>query len=478
MINKFKQVANSLFEIAPHERLKVLFLSLTYFCIIAGYSVAKELKDTVFTIIVGEYYIPKVRIAAMIILVPAILFYALLVDRLRRYQLLCFYSLFYSIVGLIFTFLLSHPIIGMANTDSSPYRLFGWLFYFFLEGYTPFVVSVFWAFANSITDQEGAKKNYGLMVAGSKLGGMFGPLLAWLWLYLNSGGAVNTLARDIFNHQILLGFFSVMSLIIPLIIILLMKKVPGRYLHGYEAVYQLEKKRSQEGRGKSNVLAGFAMLLKYPYVFGIFCIIFFYEIINTVLSYQRVLIAKTYATNVVDGAFSVSAMASFLYQVVFLVHFIGFLISLFGTRLLLEMLGEKRALILVPILHVVLLIYFFGFYTPFAFITTSVLIKAINYSLSYPLRENLYIPTMKEIKFKAKSWIDSFGGKFGKATGSVFNWLAQFVGPAVSFSLHFVFFSVISGAGLLAAYLLGKKFEWSIAHNEVIGVDSQEELQE
>jgi AAA family ATP:ADP antiporter len=260
-----------------------------------------------------------------------------------------------------------------------------------------------------------------------------------------------------------------------------MKKVPGRYLHGYEAVYKVEKKRKQEGKEKSGMLAGFKMLLRYPYVFNIFIFVLMYEVLNTVLSFQRVLIAKKYATNIASGEFSLSAMSFYLFGVVFLVHFIGFIISFFGTRLLLEWLGERRALLLIPLVAAGLLTYFLGVYTPFAFITVSIFFKVMNYAIIYPLRESLYIPTIKEIKFKAKSWIDAFGGKFGKTIGSTFNdvgqWLARTSGATAFFGAHLGFFAFISLTWFFVAYQLGKQYEWAVAHDEVIGVDSQEEVQ-
>ena len=69
-------------------------------------------------------------------------------------------------------YLVGHPEIGIANTETSPYRLFGWVFYFLNEGYSPFVLSVFWAYVNSVNNPTSAKKHYGLMIASSKLGGI------------------------------------------------------------------------------------------------------------------------------------------------------------------------------------------------------------------------------------------------------------------------------------------------------------------
>ena len=163
---------SSILSVEPQERLKFIFLSLSYFCIITGYTITRDLRDTVFVSIVGSEYQPLARIISLFVLIGPLFIYAKMVDSLRRYQLLIVFSLFYGLVGLVFAYFLGAPGIGMINTEHSAYRVFGWLFYFFIEGYAPFVVSVFWAFANSISDQDAAKKNYGLMVAGSKVGGL------------------------------------------------------------------------------------------------------------------------------------------------------------------------------------------------------------------------------------------------------------------------------------------------------------------
>ena len=49
----------------------------------------------------------------------------------------------------------------------------------------------------------------------------------------------------------------------------------------------------------------------------------------------------------------------------------------------------------------------------------------------------MYIPTSKDVKFKAKNAIDMFGGRFAKATGSGVALLALnafILGPIISFS--------------------------------------------
>jgi ATP:ADP antiporter, AAA family len=462
------RVANlfkALFNVEPHERLKLLLLTITFFFIIASYTILKELSSSVFVVIVGKDYIPRARILSMIVLVPAILLYSFLVDRLRRHYLLYVYSIFYGIVGLVFCVLLNHPTIGLPNCVSSPSRLFGWLFYFFEEGYSPFMVSVFWAFANSVTSPEKAKQNYGLMVSGSKLGGMVSAGLAWI-LLSHSNPFACWVSSDIGRHQLLLAFSAMMNLLVPFVIMALVRYVPGKYLHGYEAAYRVERERRRHGEEKTGLFAGLYMFIKYPYLLGIFCMVFFYEVINTVLSYQRVVIAQANATSVAD-------VSSFLFMIIFITHSIGFLISLLGTKTLLNKLGERFCLILIPVATGLLLFYFMFNYNGWGLLTAFILMRAINYGFSYPVRESLYIPTVKEIMFKSKSWIDAFGSKFAKTSGSSFNMFAIYLGQNMIFAAYCFFFAGIIGVWVVAAYLLGKRFEKAIARNEVIGVENE-----
>jgi len=438
-------------ESSKYERLKTTFLAIIFFFVIGGYTVAKELGGSIFMNIVGKEYIPWADMVAMVVLIPAILLYAKLVDKIRRYQLLAFYSLFFGLVGLLFAYFIGHPSIGISNTDTSPYRLFGWLFYVFVAGYSPFVVSVFWAFANSITSPEEAKENYAFMVSGSKIGGMLSAGLAWQ-LFAWSAASNQSMFSDVMIHQIVLGVSSCMLMVVPCIVFLLMRKVPGRFLHGYEAVYQVEKKKQKTGKAETGLFTGLVLLLRYPYILGIFSMVYFYEIVAKVLSYLRLGIAQS-------NAVSVSGVSSFLFQTIFITHAIGFLISFFGTRMLLRSLGERICLLLIPLLTGFLLLFFMLYTTPYALMLAYVALKSINYAFSWPVRESLYIPTIKEIKFKSKSWVDAFGSKFAKTSGSFFNIVVFKLGESMVLPAYSFFFAGIVSVWFMAAFCVERCFK-------------------
>lgn len=465
MGSKIKQMFRGLFDVEPQERLKLFFLSLIYCLVIASYTITRDMKNSIFLCVVGKGYVPMVKTISMFILLPVIFFYSRLVDRIRRYQLLCFYSILFGIANLVFAYYIGDASVGILNTDASPWRLFGWFFYLFVEGYSPFVVSVFWALSHSINTPAAAQKNYGYMVAGSKLGGMFSAALAGYIFDLSAKGIYSNLDHVV-AHRTVLFISTFFLLLVPLVTFLLVKMVPERLLHGYEAVYQAEKKQEISGRNQTGFFSGLSMFVRYPYVLGIFGMVFFYEIVGTVLSLMRLGIAEA------DSG-SISEVSSRLFTMAFNTHFVGFCISLMGTQALLSWLGMRICLLLIPFSVGLFLFYLTIETTPAALMNAFVAFQAFHYAFSMPVRESLYLPTIKEIKFKSKSWIDAFGSKFAKAAGSLFNHIVSGMGSMFMMPIHSFFFATVVGLWFIVAFFLGKRFEYTIAHNEVIGADEE-----
>lgn len=454
------QTIQALWQIDVKERTKFFYLGAAFFSIIASYTITKELKDSLFMDIVGgQTFVPYAKLLTIFGLIPLVLLYGKLVDKVRRYQLLCYLSLIYSLIGFCSAIVISHGGLGN-GTEIAPYSLywfFGWIYFFYIESFSPFVVSVFWAFLNSVTTPENAKKNYGLLISLSKLGGMTTAGLAWFLLAFNDCpyglGFSETKV-----HGLLMVISSLFLLTVPLIIWRMMRVVPGQYLHGYEAAYQFEKQQHKEGKDETGIWSGLSLLVKYPYVFGIFLTIFFYEAVSAVLSYLRLGIAQTVASDV-------SGVSCFLFQSVFYVHFIGFIISIFGTRILVSYLGERFSLLVMPIVLGSLLVYLFYADSAMGAIIAFIALRSIYYAFNQPVTEALYIPTVKDVKFKSKSWIDTFGKKLARGTGSTFNILVS----ASTASLYGIFFGVIISAWTVVAYLLGKRYSQAIENGEVIG---------
>ena len=97
-------------------------------------------------------------------------------------------------------------------------------------------------------------------------------------------------------------------------------------------------------------------------------------------------------------------------------------------------------------------------------------IKGLSYALQSPSREMLYIVTTDAIKFKAKSWIDVFGGRASKAVGSLVT--NAFKKPVESLMFYGALVSLgIASVHLLIAALLGSAFERLLASGHIVGMD-------
>lgn len=460
--------ARSIRLLRASDAMKTVYLALAFFFVIGSYTLIKELKDSVFVNIVGLGSMPTAKMLSMFVLIPLVFFYSKLVDILRRHHLLYFYALAYGIGGLICAYLLIHPTIGLYNTDVDKYRIFGWVFYFFCEGFSPFVVSVLWAFMNSVSTPEEVKSNYVTMTGCSKLGGAMGAFFAWWFLSAQARGAIAF--DDPMSHALLLAIASVALIIVPFCIHAMMHKVNESSLHGYEAAYEDARKTAKSAETKKggilnnikSMLSGFILLMRYPYIMGIFGMYFFWEVINVIFNFMRLGVGQSETS-------SMSGFSAYLYHQAFLTHLVGVFVAFIGTRAVIRILGERRALMFVPIMTGIILACYLFVQTALAVTVTYIIIRAINYAVAYPLRESLYIPTTKDVKFKAKSWIDGVGTKLSKAMGSSYNLIIPLFPAMIQSQVNMVFFGIIIGFWTLLAHGLGRRFESAVSHNEVIG---------
>jgi len=451
-----------------YENIKTVLLAICFFFVIGGYTLTKELKDSVFTNTVGYANIPIAKMWSIILLIGPILLYAKLLDWFRRSHLIYMYFFFYAIVGVICAYLIGHQTVGILNTDIGSHRYFGWFFYFFIDGYAPFIVGLMWAFTNSISKPESVKTNYVIMTVASKLGGISTAGFAW-WFLRDYDPNINVYS-EVQGYQMLQLIASICLFCVPFVVYALMTCVPGYYLHGYEAAYKVEKQKKHQKKHETwrdslhSMVSGLVLLVRYPYMLGIMGMIFFWEVLNTWFNYVRISLGH-------KETVSVSEFGSYLFKQALLTHLIGFVFAIVGTSLFIRWLGERGSLIMIPVLTGSAVVYYLLMPSLTSVTIAFALMRMVNLSLAFPLRESLYIPTTKELKFKTKSWIDGFGAKMSKGVGSIYNYVAENYLSADNMVTQVGFFVCIIVPWLLTAYALGKRFEQAVDHDEVIGAD-------
>ena len=107
--------------------------------------------------------------------------------------------------------------------------------------------------------------------------------------------------------------------------------------------------------------------------------------------------------------------------------------------------------------------------------TALIILRALHYGFNFPIQEILYIPTTKDIKFKAQAWIKSFGRHISKTSGATVNLLSQ-GGPLSSSLVIGSIFSLSLGiVWLFTALGVGTKYTDTIKNNDVIGANSDQD---
>ncbi len=458
----------NLWGIKEEFRLKVFLLSSTFLLMSSCLVIWRPLKIAIFSKMVGPTLIPDAKIYSLLILVPLILFYSTLVDWLKKHQLLYCFTIAHGIGGLIFAYLLSHPIHGIANTQIMPDRWLGWLFYCFMESFDAFFSTTFWSFADSINNPSDAKYYYGFYVVGSKIGGILAAGTLYMVLqYSTSASQVSLLPQALVVGSLLL-FAAAYA------IYYLVKKVPESKMHGYENAYQLEKHKQSEKKSGfiqtvKNSFDGLRLMFKYPYVLGIFSMVMFYDTIIVILDYYVALLAH-------DSHPSIGGMTGFYARYYFLMNLIGLAIAFLGTTPMLRIFSIRYSLFVFPVLCFIIL--FFPFMFPYSWILTGTLIglRALNYALNHPTREALYIPTTNDIKFKAKTWSDAFGSRIAKGTGSLINKMSsKYLGKSMALAASMGLSLGLTSIWIIVTYFLGRTLQNALDKKLVIGEDKNPE---
>ncbi len=384
------------------EFIKFVLLGLLFCLIIGTYWALRSLKDPLFQDIVGGKWQPRAKMLSLVVMIPLILIYSKLIGMLSRRNLFYVMSTVYGIATLVIAYCMLDPQewgIGLANDTPSYSRILGWVWYVFVESFGSLIVALFWAFATDITTAESAKKGFFLVATFGQLGGIFFPLVTKIPMayQLSNAYAVAICALFIFA-------------IIPLIMVF-MKTIPPSQLEGFKGTNEPANAEEKEETG---FLVGLKLMFSKPYLLGMFGVIAFYEIIVTVFDYYFKIMAEAQILDKAEKLAFFGAYGSFA-------NLATFLCLVFGISNIQRKLGLTVSLTLMPLL-VGCAVAVFNFYPHLqALFWLMVSAKAINYALNQPSMKQLYIPTTKDVRYKAQAWIETFGSRGSKATGSLLN---------------------------------------------------------
>ncbi len=442
------------YGVSREELKKFVFLGAIFAFTIGIYWMLRPLKDSLFCTISCATNIPIAKWVSLFVVVPLAMGYSAIVDRYPRHKIFYVLCAFYATLSLIFAYFFAHPVYGLDSSNIERFvengktlsmhtqfltRMLGWFWYVYVESFGSLMVVLFWGFAADTTKPEAAKRGFGIVAMGAQFGGICGPWLAGRYVK-SVGEAVLTFGAAIFI--ILMG----------LMIYAFMKTTPKDQLEGYKA------KDDGKAKAKTGFMEGFKLLVSQPYLLGIFGIISIFEVINTIFDYKLKMLAQ--------AAYSGRELSAFLLDFGFYVNLVGFACLVLGINNIGRKLGVRKSLLMLPALVSVAVFVIYFNSSLWVVWGVNVAVKALNYAFNQPVKEQLYIPTSKDTKYKAKAWTEMFGSRGSKAAGSGVNVMLRFVTEDAFLLISSVASLGLIGLWVVAAMYVGRK------HKEAIDTDS------
>lgn len=444
-------------DLSNEEVKKFGILAGTLFLIIGAYWLLRVMKNPSFDLLVGYEWQPVAKFASVFSVVLVVLIYSKLVDLFSAVSLFWILGLIYGLGFIFIGYFINQPDLVSISPDSVfaplfawiPGRGFGWFTYLFLESFGSIFVALFWSFVASRTSADSAKRGYGMIMSTTQLGVILGPL------------TVSQFAKS-WGLSVLWAIGGVLICLVPFIITVYTRVVPHDVA---VAPHDAPKK-------KTGMFEGLKLLFSRSYLTGLFVVVAVYEVISTIVEFQmNMLIKKAYPASADGGAMFATLDA---YNGA-CVGVLSFFFALFGASFFMRRLGLKFCLVSFPAMIAVTVTTVFAGYMLGASNTqlmwlsfgAVIIIKGLNYALNVPSKEVLYIPTSKDVKFKAKGWIDAFGNRTTKLLGAtVTNPLSKSLASLISYGT--LASIAIIACWIPVAIFVGNKFESLQKENKII----------
>lgn len=432
------------------EFKKFIHLGSILSCIIGSYWTLCILRNAIFVNFVGASQLPMAKTISIFILFLLIIGYTKMLDTFSCEKVFYILSIFYGSMTMFFALLIINLPLGKTPIGFAYYGTSGLIYalYIFIESYGSLMISLFWAFATTITKPKSAKKGFSLIVAIGQIGGIIGPYFISR-LPRQCGFATN--GFSIFICAILIfmafGFFYYF-----------LHTTPPELLVAYTSENEIVK---EQGLG---FLESLKLIISHKYLLGIFVIAFFFESIVIMFDLHFQVLAASTHTGV--------AHTEYLGSYGTMVNILTLIFLIFGINNITRIFGIAASLALVPI---IIGFAIFGFMKLdslnflFALMIGS---KAINYALNGPTLKQLYIPTTTSVRFKTQAWISRGSKEAGSAFNMIFISLQKNFGimnngtQYALLSSYFCFSLVI--IWFFIALYLGNIYKKAIDHNKVV----------
>jgi len=374
---------SNIVDVKPEE-IRALWLGfIFFFVVLAGYYVIRPVRDNI-----GATYFENLWWMFTVVLVTMIFanaIFSAIVSRMSRRRF----------IPIAYRFFILNLVIFFVLMQFTPPGKQPWVdgcFFVWVSVFNLFATAVFWGFMTDIFTNEQGKRLFGFIAVGGSLGGMLGPLITASLVHRVSTGVL-------------------------LLICAGMLEIAAQSIRFFPAEFRRSDSKSAEDTAAAEkpiggkFWDGVTHICKSPYLFGLFLFILLYTLTSTWTYFQQSELTKV---GIVDKA----ARTAFFAKLDLSVNTLTLLLQIFLTGRLMKFLGVTVTLLFMPVLSL------FGFAAMGLVPVLTVLAifqvarRASTFAFMRPAREVLFTVLRREDKYKAKSFIDTFGYRCGDQFGA------------------------------------------------------------
>ncbi len=394
-------------QVRPGEGVTALLLAAALFLLLLAYYVIKPVREAlILPHPAGAEYKSWLGAAIALLLLFAVPAYSALSDRLPRNRLVVSVTLFFALHLVLFYAATKLP--GLSES-----LLFALVFFVWVGIFNMMLVAQLWAFANDIYDKERGERLFVVVGLGASIGAI-------------AGSGVNA---------ILSRWFDVFGMLLVSAIALAGVALISEVVHRRESA---RSSRPSSAPAVAPSLAppvlgarkgAFRLVLRERYLTLIAAFSLIFTFVNTNGEYMLGKLMQASAAEAVRAAGGGSERLREFINAGYTSFYgwtngISFFLQFFVVSRIVQRAGLARAFFILPLIALVdglavtavpaLAVLFVG----------KIAENATDYSLNNTLRQMLWLPTTREMKYKAKQAVDSFFVRMGDVASGAWVFVA------------------------------------------------------
>jgi AAA family ATP:ADP antiporter len=405
-------------DVRPGEGLTALGLATALFLLLLAYYIIKPVREAlILQHPAGAEYKSWMGAGIALLLLFVVPAYSKLAERLPRNRLVSGVTLFFA----------SHLVLFYWASSTPGVRSSLWLglgFFLWVGIFNMLLVAQLWAFANDLYDQEQGRRLFAIVGVGASIGAI-------------AGGAIKNALESVFDlFQMLLVSAVALGGVALIVQLLHRRELAAASARRAQALARAAA--AQPGPADALLAppaaerrlepgGAFAILRQHRYLSLIAAFSLVFTLVNTNGEYLLGKLIKADASAAIAaGRLAPDQIADFIagkYNDFFQwMNGLGFVLQLFVVSRLIKRVGAGPSFFILPVIALgnalsisivpVLGVLFVG----------KVIENSTDYSLNNTLRQMLWLPTTREMKYKAKQAVDTFFVRMGDVASG--GWVA------------------------------------------------------